>query len=987
MASLYLCGCYWVMPGQYHRRHYLTQVNAKAHTTIFSTASRTTLRQTFISPKFVTPTTRNNQREMRYTFPLYDGISVVGFVCRIGDRVITGEVQERGQARNTYEEAVSQGQTAAVLEQMETASDVFTCSIGNVAAGETIIVDITYVGELKHDSEVDGIRFTIPTSIAPRYANNSQIEVHPPDNVEAQECGFEVTVDAEFPDGAFIREMRSPTHPVAVSLGTTSIAPTANPVMNRASATLSLGSAELDKDFVLQVVAKEAEIPKALLETHPTIPGQRALMATLVPKFALTPERPELVFVCDRSGSMGGFKIHTLVDALKVFLKSLPTGVKFNICSFGSSHSFLWDKSKLYSQSSLNEAIQHVETFSANFGGTEMLTPVKDTLNRRYKDMPLDVFLVTDGQIWNSAELFNYLNDEIQVKKAPVRIFTLGIGNDVSHSLIEGVARAGNGFSQAVGNNEKFENKVVRMLKAGLTPHITDYTLEVKYDNDVDDFELVEKVADSLQVKLTVSESKELPHGGAESAAPSISLFDTSANPDAPIPKQKDKFAGVPAVEVPQLLQTPQQIPPLYPFTRTAVYIIMAPTSNQKAPTSVILRGTSPQGPLSLEIPVSILTEAGTTIHQLAARKAIQELEEGRGWLTSASVDGKLLSKQYPGRFADMVEREAVRLGVKFQIQSRWTSFVAVNKDRKQLQTGDKVKEYDVLDDADEAEYEKISYRSNTHDTRARADSNRPGRSMYDPTIGDGSAGGSVAKEETAIHRVDFFGAPLPSTAERRRESGSQQNLFGMAPKNLDVLQANSAVLGKVKSAKKSASPFGGIGSGISRSLETMFGSANRSPAPHSKMIHMGGPMPAPSAPPMQPALMAYSADKARVAYGAPAGGLLRMLGEGGNKDGAGLHALIALQTFEGFWKWGNPLFEACGLAEKDVKALYASWMGGEDVLATALAIRYLEVKLQKEKDTWELIVEKARTWVQSKVGDEGLSKVCGAVDALIATK
>ena len=53
-------------------------------------------------------------------------------------------------------------------------------------------------------------------------------------------------------------------------------------------------------------------------------------------------------------------------------------------------------------------------------------------------------------RIWRPETLFEYLNQEITNKKAPIRIFTLGIGNGVSHSLIEGVAKAGNGFSQAV---------------------------------------------------------------------------------------------------------------------------------------------------------------------------------------------------------------------------------------------------------------------------------------------------------------------------------------------------------------------------------------------------------------------------------------------------------------------------------------------------------------------------------------------------------
>ena len=682
----HVCGCYFISPSPHTWappvRHYLPQVSLKAHATILTTASRTTLTQIFANP-----TSNKGVKEIRYTFPLYDGVSVVGFVCRIGDRVITGKVQEKEQARITYNDAVSRGETAGLLEQLPDASDVFTTSLGNVPPGATIFVDITHVGELKHDAEVDGIRFTIPTTIAPRYGSVSG-ELCKPDTAISQKQGFDVVVDAELPDGSFIRELRSPSHPIAVSMGATSIAPDADPVMNRASATLSLGTAELDRDFVLQIVAKETEIPKAILETHPTIPGQRALMATLVPKFALKPDRPEIVFICDRSGSMDGTKIQTLINALKIFLKSLPTGVKFNICSFGSHYSFLWERSKSYSQATLEEAMRHVQSFSANFGGTEMFEPLKQTLSRRYKDMSLEVFLVTDGQIWNQQTLFQHLNQEIIEKKAPIRVFTLGIGTSVSHALIEGIARSGNGFAQSVGENEKLDSKIVRMLKAGLSPHINDYSLEVKYADEDDEFDFVEKVADSMKTKADTSN-----HGtGAskeETPRKPISLFDTSADPDATDKgtQSKDRYAHLPTVMEPKFLQAPHHIPPLFPFIRTSAYILISPVTPQKIPTSVILRATSLQGPLELEIPIHVLTTPGQTVHQLAARKAILELEEGRGWLhTVTDTDGKLLKERFEGQFSDIAEREAVRLGVRFQVQSKWTSFVAVNeKERRKV--------------------------------------------------------------------------------------------------------------------------------------------------------------------------------------------------------------------------------------------------------------------------------------------------------------
>jgi hypothetical protein len=485
----------------------LPQVDLQAHATILATTSRTVLTQTFLNPS-----TEKGIREVRYAFPLYDGVSVVGFTCHVGDRVIVGQVKEKEKARAVFQEAVAKGQTAGLLEQLPDASDVFTTTVGNIPPGAKVVVKITYLGELKHDMEVDGIRFTIPNIICPRYGD------YPGDlqwrsAVDAVGGGISITVDAEMADGSFIQKIQSPTHPISMTMGTTSVAPDAEPTMTKASATLTLGTAELDEDFVLQVIAKNTGVPKAVLEEHPTIPNHRALMATLVPRFSLPAEKPELVFVCDRSGSMANTRMKSMVQALKVFLKSLPVGIKFNICSFGSSHSFLWPKSVTYSQTTLDEAIRHADEFAANYGGTEMLAPLKATIEQRYNDIPLDVMLLTDGETWNQGALFSYLNkavaETVAQNKPPIRLFTLGIGNGISHALIEGIAKAGNGFSQTVGEGEKMDTKVVRMLKGALSPHVNNYTLEVKYanatlDEEDDNFEIIEKVTESLKVKLDV---------------------------------------------------------------------------------------------------------------------------------------------------------------------------------------------------------------------------------------------------------------------------------------------------------------------------------------------------------------------------------------------------------------------------------------------------------------------------------------------------
>ncbi|KAK3366793.1 von Willebrand factor type A domain-containing protein [Lasiosphaeria ovina] len=784
------------------------------------------------------------------------------------------------------------------------------------------------------------------------------------------------------PDGSNIKSIQSPSHPISVTIGNTSTGAAQGAAMSlqKASASFSLGTVELDKDFVLQIVATNTANPVAVLETHPTIPNQRALMATLVPKFSLPASRPEMVFLCDRSGSMGdGKRIPNLQAALRVFLKSLPLGVKFNICSFGSRHEFLFKKgSRSYDASSLDEAIRYVDRFAADFGGTEMYRPMEDIFKKRYADMELELFLLTDGEIWDQTSLYEMMNKYISVSKGAIRVFPLGIGSAVSHSLIEGVARAGNGFAQTVGDDEKMNNKVVRMLKASLTPHVKDYVLEVKYgrepartaeDNSDDDFEIIEKVMDALAIDVPESQT-----GGAEpqaGAVPNkpISLFDTSADTDAEMTDASldssagGKYSHVPPVSEPKFLQAPFNIPPLFPFSRTSVYLLLSPETTQRTPKSVILRGTSIHGPLELEIPVTVLAEKGQTIHQLAAKKAVLELEEGRGWIYQAKdakdPNGKLLKDKFQGRFSDMVEREAVRLGVTFQVGGKWCSFVAV-ENGKERESAQETTPAQVPD-------KDKKTRKGGGDTRALSISPEPPTGMHAVAMGAISSQVSPQLSHISSPRARMVPGMVSSPARRSVAAlGGGQQMMQQQQQQSGAMSFGAApVVGRQMMAMQMMSQ------------------------PQSMMSAAPPPPPQPAPAPMSkrklaklPSFMSkkrttsvdeeYDQDDVMVLANheitTPESAT-----EGGKEEQT-LEALVALQTFTGAWDWNSKLLKTLGLVEKDVKAKAksAGLYPRPDLLATALVLAYLQARLAGQQDEWEMLADKARDWMQGELASLG---------------
>lgn len=1028
---------------------YLPQLSLQAKASILADLSSVAFTQTFSNPL------STNIPELRYTFPLFDGVSVTSFTCTInGDRVIKGIVQEKREARQTFEKAAARGETAGLLEQSLNASDVFTTTIGNVPGGAKIKVDIVVLGELKHDAEIDGIRFVIPTHIAPRYGSYPST-LGGDFGAVGKTQNISIIVDVEMPTGSTISSLQSPSHPIAISIGALStFKGFASPLPRLASASLSLGSASMDRDFILQIVATNTGNPVAILETHPTIPDQRALMAALVPKFSLPLQRPEIVFICDRSGSMGlgTGKIANLSSALQLFLKSLPLGIKFNICGFGSRHEFLFPESRPYDYESLEVAMKYAETIAADFGGTHIHGPLIDTFDRRHPDMDLEVFLLTDGQVWGEEQLFQTVNHHVEESKGAIRLFTLGIGRDVSHSLVQGLARAGRGFSQAVGDSEKMEKKVIRMLKGALTPHINDYTLEVKYKKpernaiDDDEFDLIDRI-DDLSVDVSSAEGANVDKSASTSgiAEPTpqvstnpISLFDPNFNPDAQIESAgikalTERLTNLPSVTVPKILQTPSEIPPLYPFNRTSVYLIMSPDMGDKSPESVILRATSKYGPLELEIPVTTTT-AGETIHKLAARKAIHELEEGRGWIfhVKEKAGNVLLKDLYRDQFAAMVKREAVRLGVQFQVGGKWCSFVAVedndnnddddddNDDNMEteispstIKSADIESQLEMLPIAGARGASKkrkvrapiVSHRAREppefdHDDVCNS-VERP-RSRMTESSHQSNAGGLFATRPHAYYQSGSPPPPPPPGglfgglgATASQSIGSSLSL---SPSNVDPLSTGNRLFGM---PSQSMAPSDGGG---------LFGTASTSvPAPSFGPMAFGSVSTSPLTPPTAGGLFGVGAPQimearpahshqmqaSQLAFGG-AEGLTAPPPAGPEPEETTLHRIIRLQYFSGFWLADLQTLGAIGVTEEGfVKLLTTTRATVRDfsntsgsvaidigsVAVTMAAVIFLRTQLPSEKDAWELVVDKALSWLEGVYGtEEGVGKATAEV-------
>ena len=623
----------------------------------------------------------------------------------------------------------------------------------------------------------------------------------------------------------------------------------------------------------------------------------------------------------------------------------------------------------------MKAALDFIGSFSADYGGTELLLPVKAAFEQMLGDMPLEVMLLTDGEIWGEQMLFEYINIQITERGTDARVFALGIGNDVSHTLVEGVARAGHGFAQFVAEGESTDQKVIRMLKGALYPHLTGRTMEVRYSKSDtvqdDDFELVEKVDYCLNIKD--SYDGPVPSTAAGKYEKPMSFFDTTADLDKPVqPAGLDRYAHLPKFDTPKVLQAPSEVPSLFPFNRTTIYLLLGPDAPQKPITSIILRATSPQGPLELAINANEEEVVGTVVHQLAAKKAIQELEEGRGWLQSAKTSiGALIKDEHKSRFDELVEREAVRLGESFQVAGKWTSFVAVNaNDSSRVQEKPAQPAHadrDVM-------FSMMSHQACMPVPPAQMQVDHT-RVSAAPLLRMSSLSGYAPPPARSCSAFGSSAAapppPAPGgyTANRYAPSagGSGSALFG----STSAAPAAGSAFGPQAYISARTGPVTSHGSSVGLQHQSSWvPMANKSSGANSIPSPFGANIGATSTKIEKAREEEEEEDDSDNDMGyalfddAPAA-------RKAATPISPFHKLISLQTFSGAWEWSDALLAV--VMSKGKKLEFDAAFGSEQVMATSLAVAYMEARLNDSRDVWEMVVEKAKVWMGSQVGADGV--------------
>jgi Ca-activated chloride channel family protein len=421
-----------------------------------------------------------------YVFPLPERAAVDRLRMRVGERIIEGEIQERAQARRTYEKAKREGRKASLLSQER--PNIFTNSVANIGPGEEVEVAIEYQQTLVYDQGRFSLRF--PLVVAPRYipgvpAGGEEVTgfagtgwARDTDQVpdasritplvldQGERPGNPVRIRIDLDVGFPLGGLDSPYHAIEHSLGPDG----AHHIRLREDR-----PAPADRDFELVWVPDPGREPRAALFTETWDQVPYSLVMVMPPVRSGAAPRPprELIFVVDTSGSMSGASIRQARAALRLALERLSPADRFNIIQFNSTTRWLFDDAVPADPGHLSRALNYVDGLSAN-GGTEMRPALERALTEGPEESSRlrQIVFLTDGSVGNEEALFRLIAQRL----GRSRLFTVGIGSAPNSHFMTRAASFGRGTFTYIGKVEEVQEKMAGLFLKLESPVLTDIT-------------------------------------------------------------------------------------------------------------------------------------------------------------------------------------------------------------------------------------------------------------------------------------------------------------------------------------------------------------------------------------------------------------------------------------------------------------------------------------------------------------------------------
>lgn len=371
--------------------------------------------------------------EALYTFPVPREASVSNFSMWINGKEVIGEVLERQQARQIYQQVTRvERKDPGLLEQVD--YKTFEMRVFPVPARGTQQVQITYYQPVDYDSGYG-------TYVYPLEMDEAASRL-------SGELSLMVDVKSEIP----LKRTWSPSHGEA--LVTAEMGP------GRYRAGIEQAQGNLDRDFVLVYELERERMGLDLVTSRRAgDDGYFMLLVTPGPTFDEPRKQVNVTYVLDVSGSMGtGGKLDVARQAVLEGLKIMREGDRFNIVAFNIAPTSLAQQPLAVNEENRQRALDFLGALEGR-GGTDIVPALEQALAMQQPDARNAVLLLSDGQATDVNDHSGFL---AAARRGPAgtRIFSFGIGNEINRPLLDRLAVETGGLADYLSGQDEIARKI-----------------------------------------------------------------------------------------------------------------------------------------------------------------------------------------------------------------------------------------------------------------------------------------------------------------------------------------------------------------------------------------------------------------------------------------------------------------------------------------------------------------------------------------------
>ena len=440
----------------------LPNLHTNVHIDVSGMVSNTTVDQIFTNNS-VEPI------EAVYVFPLPPNAAVNNMTMIINDRLIQGTIKEKIEAEKIYKKAKEEGKRASLTVQER--PNIFTNSVSNIMPGDTVIVRINYVNEIKYEKGMFSFRH--PMVVAPRYITGNTVtgysgtgwafdtdivpdasRITPPVLKSDERSKNSISLSVNLDIGLDVERIESPSHNIKIN-----------------KKIEGLYDIELDKkknipnkDFVLEYTVKRGAEPKAALFVNSVNDENYFMLMAMPPNENFNQETnipKDMIFVIDVSGSMTGASIEQAKNSLIYAINNLKETDGFNVVPFSSGFTSLNPTIMAANAKNKKLAIEYIKTLHAD-GGTEAAPPLEFAMNINSNENKLKLIVfITDGSLGHEQHVINLVKNNL----GNSRLFSIGIGSAPNSHLLEKISREGRGTFTYISNISQVSSKVEKLFK------------------------------------------------------------------------------------------------------------------------------------------------------------------------------------------------------------------------------------------------------------------------------------------------------------------------------------------------------------------------------------------------------------------------------------------------------------------------------------------------------------------------------------------